>query len=111
MFHSIATLVLSAIAAFSPTEPPTITIHADQPSHTIPASLYGIFFEEINHAGDGGLYAELVRNRSFTEAPTLDAWSAVRAGSAKVNLFFDYSMPPAPVKSRSLRIEVNSTNG
>ena len=28
---------------------------------------YGIFYEEINHAGDGGLYAELVRNRSFEE--------------------------------------------
>lgn len=26
---------------------------------------YGIFYEEINHAGDGGLYAELIRNRSF----------------------------------------------
>ena len=29
--------------------------------------LYGIFFEEINHAGDGGLYAELVQNRSFED--------------------------------------------
>ena len=29
---------------------------------------WGLFFEEINHAGDGGLYAELVRNRSFEEA-------------------------------------------
>lgn len=29
--------------------------------------MYGIFFEEINHAGDGGLYAELVKNRSFEE--------------------------------------------
>lgn len=28
---------------------------------------WGLFFEEINHAGDGGLYAELVRNRSFEE--------------------------------------------
>ena len=28
---------------------------------------YGIFFEEINHAGDGGLYAELIRNRSFED--------------------------------------------
>lgn len=28
----------------------------------IPASMYGIFFEEINHSGDGGLYAELVQN-------------------------------------------------
>ena len=33
---------------------------------------YGLFFEEINHAGDGGLYAELVKNRSFEEG--LDGW-------------------------------------
>ena len=33
----------------------------------VPSSMYGVFFEEINHAGDGGLYAELVRNRSFEE--------------------------------------------
>ena len=30
-------------------------------------SLHGIFFEEINHAGDGGLYAELIQNRSFED--------------------------------------------
>jgi hypothetical protein len=34
----------------------------------VPSGLYGIFFEEINHAGDGGLYAELVRNRGFEDA-------------------------------------------
>ena len=28
-------------------------------------SLYGLFFEDINRAGDGGLYAELLRNRAF----------------------------------------------
>ncbi|MCO7127894.1 hypothetical protein NIE88_19300 [Sporolactobacillus shoreicorticis] len=27
--------------------------------------LYGIFFEDLNHAADGGLYAEMVQNRSF----------------------------------------------
>ena len=27
--------------------------------------LYGIFFEDLNHAADGGLYAELIQNRSF----------------------------------------------
>ncbi len=30
-------------------------------------SLYGLFFEEINRAGDGGIYAELIRNRSFED--------------------------------------------
>ena len=49
---------------------------------------YGIFYEEINHAGDGGLYAELVRNRSFEEdmdSPL--AWSTV--GQATISLSRD----------------------
>ncbi|CAH8382169.1 unnamed protein product [Eruca vesicaria subsp. sativa] len=33
--------------------------------HSIPETLFGIFFEEINHAGAGGLWAELVSNRGF----------------------------------------------
>lgn len=33
----------------------------------VPSSMYGIFFEEINHAGDGGLYGEMLMNRSFEE--------------------------------------------
>ncbi len=37
---------------------------------------YGIFFEEINHAGDGGLYAELIRNRSFEDNASTEYWSA-----------------------------------
>ena len=38
---------------------------------------WGLFFEEINHAGDGGLYAELVRNRSFEESQYDNGWQAV----------------------------------
>ena len=39
---------------------------------------YGIFFEEINHAGDGGLYAELIRNRSFEDNESSpEAWSKI----------------------------------
>ena len=48
-------------------EPANITVRVNEPGHKIAPSLYGIFFEEINHAGDGGLYAELIQNRSFDE--------------------------------------------
>ena len=72
---------------------------------------FGIFLEEINHAGDGGLYNELIRNGSFSEAATLDAWSIIRANSAKVNLFFDDSMPLNTAKPRSLRLEIESPGG
>ncbi|MGW4799456.1 alpha-L-arabinofuranosidase C-terminal domain-containing protein [Nonomuraea sp. NPDC004297] len=51
--------------------------------------LYGVFYEDINHAADGGLYAELVRNRSFefnaTDEPSytgLTAWSTAERGAA-----------------------------
>lgn len=45
----------------------TLTIDAAQKGAAIGPLHYGIFFEEINHAGDGGIYAELVRNRSFED--------------------------------------------
>ena len=41
-----------------------VNVDAAHPLHTISPTLYGIFYEDINHAADGGLYAELVRNRS-----------------------------------------------
>src|ERR1700722_17839817 len=45
-----------------------ITVDVSKPGSAVPRGLYGIFFEEINHAGDGGLYAELVNNRGFKVA-------------------------------------------
>lgn len=46
----------------------SITIDAAKAGARIPSNLYGIFYEEISHAGDGGLYAELVQNRGFEDA-------------------------------------------
>lgn len=45
-----------------------VTVRPDIRGASVPPSMYGIFYEDINHAGDGGLYAELVRNRSFMDA-------------------------------------------
>ena len=45
-----------------------ITIRESQVGCKPNPGMYGIFFEEINHAGEGGIYAELVRNRSFMDA-------------------------------------------
>ena len=43
----------------------TLTCDVSAPVHAISPTLYGLFFEDINHAADGGLYAELLQNRSF----------------------------------------------
>ena len=69
---------------------------------------YGIFFEEINHAGDGGLYAELVRNRSFEEDMNSPlAWSA--AGNATISLSRDNMLNT--IQRRALRVDVKSAGG
>lgn len=44
-----------------------VTLNVAEKGAPVSPSMYGVFFEEINHAGDGGLYAELVQNRSFEE--------------------------------------------
>ncbi|WP_462409433.1 alpha-L-arabinofuranosidase C-terminal domain-containing protein [Neobacillus sp. Marseille-QA0830] len=43
---------------------PIISIDPNQKGHDL-GDLYGLFFEDLNHAADGGLYAEMVQNRSF----------------------------------------------
>ena len=59
----------------------TIDVDLTAKGHVVSPDLYGIFFEDINHAADGGLYAELIRNRSFEERPEdIQSWSAL-AGS------------------------------
>ena len=40
----------------------------------IQPTMYGLFFEDINYAADGGLYAELVKNRSFEFPQHLMGW-------------------------------------
>jgi alpha-L-arabinofuranosidase len=51
-----------------------ITIEVAQPGHRISPTLFGVFFEDINLSADGGLYPELVRNRSFEDADTPENW-------------------------------------
>ncbi len=59
-------VLLANIPAFA--DMGSITVDAKKFGPRIPPSLYGIFFEEISHAGEGGLYAELIQNRGFEDA-------------------------------------------
>lgn len=84
-----------------------IEVDLSTPGKPISPLLWGIFFEEINHAGDGGIYAELVRNRSFEDAPhsTIHAWRLVD-DSGRSRIAIDQSRPIHPRNPRSLRWEV-----
>src|SRR5690349_12868212 len=55
-------MLLPALLLFAT---PTITLDFNAPGKTVSPMLYGLMTEEINYSYDGGLYAELIRNRSF----------------------------------------------
>ena len=57
----------SGLWATPPDRAAHLTVHVDQDGPKISPLLYGIFFEEINRAGEGGLWAEMIQNRSFED--------------------------------------------
>lgn len=50
-------------------QPIELAVQAGEPGKPISPNLIGIFFEDLNYAADGGIYAELVQNRSFEYSP------------------------------------------
>jgi len=64
---NIVFLLFLFISFYGYSQSSKIYVDFSKKGNDIPKSMYGIFFEEINHAGDGGLYAELIQNRGFEE--------------------------------------------
>ena len=64
----------SVFGAFAETH--TLDINTRKAGAAVSPTMYGIFFEDINYAADGGLYGELVKNRSFEFPQALLGWQA-----------------------------------
>ena len=82
----------------------SVAIQVDRPTARVSSNLFGIFFEEINYGGDGGLYAELVRNRSFASSTNVDFWALVTQGSATGQMSVDTTQPLNINNLRSLKL-------
>ena len=114
-----SSIPLAACVGMSPTEaiaqspPPTLKIHADQKGIEISPELYGVFFEEINHSGDGGLYAEMIRNRDFEEMPGkaggVPGWTLKAAAGSAGKLTLEMENPYSPNNPSSLKVSGLST--
>lgn len=78
----LAQFILAAVCFTVPSFAQTFTaaIAANEKGKPISPRLFGIFFEDLNYAADGGLYAEMVQNGSFEYSP-LDQtdWNALTA--------------------------------
>ena len=51
-----------------------LTLQTNKLGAKVQPTMYGLFFEDINYAADGGLYAEMVKNRSFEFPQSLMGW-------------------------------------
>jgi hypothetical protein len=83
----------------------TILIQADQPGADINPAMWGIFFEDINFGADGGLCAELVKNRSFEFPDPLTGWSRISPSLARGRLSIRDDSPFNAANPHYLRIE------
>ena len=102
----ILVTALLSFAALAQPPPMQVTVRADRPGHAIPKTLYGIFFEDINYAADGGLYPELIANRGFdwrTREP--EGWTREWRGNAMGRVSLQGGCPVNPNTWQYLRIE------
>ncbi len=95
----------SARSDSAPTAPDTatITVAAASPGKAISSDLLGVFFEDINYSADGGLYAELIQNRSFEYSSAdsfgwhaFTAWELVSRAGGSGNVVIDRALPIHP---------------
>src|SRR5688572_1854621 len=70
---------------FSQTAAATMVVDVSKPVADIQSTMWGIFFEDINFGADGGLYAELVKNRSFEFDVPLMGWTEQNKGKFSIN--------------------------
>jgi alpha-L-arabinofuranosidase len=68
LFLIVASLKLTA------QNPAPFTVQTDKPVTDVPSTMWGIFFEDINLGADGGIYAELIKNRSFEFFKPMMGW-------------------------------------
>ena len=74
------TLLMAGVV--SGQEPASIVVQGAAPGLPVAPTMFGLFFEDINYGADGGLYAELVENRSFEHGQPLHGWNTVARGAA-----------------------------
>ncbi len=88
-----------------------LVVDANDPVSAVSPSLYGLMTEEINHSYDGGLYAELVANRTFQhEWDGYHNWNVIEHGDAKVQLA-ESPTGPSEALPHGARVSIEGADG
>ena len=104
----ITCLITSDLRAQAPA---VLTIDLNQSKATVSPMLYGLMTEEINYSYDGGLYAEVVRNRTFRSDWTgILNWFLIQKGASSAKVTVDNKEGPSAALPNSARVEVTKAD-
>ena len=106
-----ALLAIGSIAPCLCAPPATLTIDVNRPTASVSPTLYGLMTEEINYSYDGGLYAELIRNRTFrSDWSGILNWFLFEKGSASARMMVDATQGPSAALRSSAKLEVTKAD-
>ena len=106
---ALALLAALTLSLRLPAQSPSLAIQVYHPTAKVSPTLYGLMTEEINFSYDGGLYAELVRDRTIgTDWQALAHWTLVARGNSVADVSVDQATGPSAALPRSLKVSVTS---
>ncbi len=112
----LALMTLMPLVAARSQEPPAkspvvLKIETNKTVGKVSPTLYGLMTEEINYSYDGGLYAELIRNRTFRNSwMGAEHWQLVEKGGAKASIKEDKTTGPSDALNYSLKLSVEKAD-
>ncbi len=93
------------------TDGPVLTIELNKPATKVSPILYGLMTEEINFSYDGGLYPELIRNRTFQDSwMRAEHWGLVQNGNAIASAQVDHTVGPSAALGYSMKLAVEKAD-
>src|SRR5664279_3010628 len=104
---AISICIMAAVSCLAAAS--TVTVDAGHPAGKVSPLFYGIMTEEINHAYDGGLYAELIQNRAFLDDRARPVhWSLIEEDGGSGAMALDSSHPVNEALATCLKLTVNA---
>ena len=90
-----------------------LEVDASKTITKIQPTMFGLFFEDINFAADGGLYAEMIKNRSFEFEKPLMGWEQPKSNRSSMNKESGMALPinVAANNTNFCRVEINNDKG
>ena len=107
----IASIILSGGVFLIAQSPTTLKIDTGTTVSTVSPTLYGLMTEEINYSYDGGLYPELLRNRTmFIPHHGLELWPAITHGDSVMERVADTAVGPSKALPHSLKLAISKAS-